>query len=173
MGQGVWGEGKPLCALAKGVSPPPRKTNLKKILTSNPCSDKQAGVLHGRTSLDGREGQDDLSCAPKAPLRRPRDLTCAGVAKCRDIVEPFQPVDGSRPLCERPGAVRCRGANPDLVTLRSLMPLHSAAAAWKRRERHGSDAAFPRPFSASCFQDFIDALLSSAPIFSLPSKPPS
>ena len=92
--------------------PPPEKTNLKKFLTSSACSDKQAGVLHGRTSLDGREGQVDLSCAPKAPLWRLRDLTCAGVTRCRDIVEPFQPVDGSRPLCERPGAVRCRGGKP-------------------------------------------------------------
>ena len=94
------------------VPPPPEKTNLKKFLTSSACSDKQAGVLHGRTSLDGREGQVDLSCAPKAPLWRLRDLTCAGVTRCRDIVEPFQPVDGSRPLCERPGAVRCRGGKP-------------------------------------------------------------
>ena len=92
--------------------PPPEKTNLKKFLTSSACSDKQVGVLHGRTSLDGREGQVDLSCAPKAPLWRLRDLTCAGVTRCRDIVEPFQPVDGSRPLCERPGAVRCRGGKP-------------------------------------------------------------
>lgn len=97
---------------SRGGSPSPRKTNHKKFLTSSACSDKQAGVLHGRTSLDGREGQVDLSCAPKAPLWRLRDLTCAGVTRCRDIVEPFQPVDGSRPLCERPGAVRCRGGKP-------------------------------------------------------------
>ena len=106
------GEGEHPLAQAEGVPPPPEKTNLKKFLTSSACSDKQAGVLHGRTSLDGREGQVDLSCAPKAPLWRLRDLTCAGVTRCRDIVEPFQPVDGSRPLCERPGAVRCRGGKP-------------------------------------------------------------
>ena len=140
------------------------KINLKKILTSPSCSDKQAGVLHGRTSLDGREGQGNLSCAPKAPPWRLRDLTCAGVTRCRDIVEPFQPVDGSRPLRGRPRAVRCRGANPDLVTLRSLRRPHSAAAFRKRRVRHESDAAFPLHSPYPVLRIISDALLSSAPI---------
>ena len=86
------------------------------------------GRSSSRRNLPGRQGRAGMICPVRPKLRaffvwRLRDLTCAGVTRCRYIVEPFQPVDGSRPLCERPGAVRC-GANPDLVILRSLWLLH-------------------------------------------------
>ena len=60
-----------------------------------------------------------------------RVLTFAGVAKCLEDVEPFQPDNGSRQAMPvRPRAVRWKGLCPGLVTLRDRRAAIYGGLAW-------------------------------------------